>query len=434
VLGVIALMRRPAVSLPRLLLRSFLSIWMSPVHAGLATLIIYTVLTIISRPPATVWHYRLDQTPNAYFVFLADAFLHGQLGLLAQPAYPLDVSFYNGHYYLYWPPFPGLLFLPLVALFGPGVSDVPLHLALAALNVALVGLILKALPAVGLAPLTGQRRAWLTMGCALGTVHLFLACFSSVWYTSQVVAFTLSCAAYLAALQAPRPRAPLLVGALLACGVLTRTPLILTGVWIAWYLWRTRDRSDRGAPVRLTIVGLTPIVLALGLFATYNYFRFGSPTDYGYAYHAMNSGFVADYQQFGPFNIHYMPINLFYNFVALPYLAWLGPDPGTSFWMGGSLFLMSPMFLLAFPGLRRCWRTHGWALALTIVMGLAPMLLLMGTGSLTLGPRYTLDITVPLLIATGIGAVTAPLRLIAIMVLIGLVMYIPGTIWFGTLA
>jgi hypothetical protein len=374
----------------------------------------------------------LRPSDHPYWVYLANAFLHGQLSLVDVPPLNLDLILYDGRYYLYWPPFPAVVYLPVVAVFGPHVSDVPLSLVVAGLNVALVALLFLGMERRGLTRLTADRRAWLVAGFACGSVHLFLGSTPSVHYTSQLIGFGVCCAAYVALLWAPSRWAPVLCGALLGCAFLTRSPLLAAGIWVGWMLWLYRDRTDWRSAARIAVSGLLPLGLAVALLGLYNYLRFGRPLDMGYAYHDMEAHFVADYQQYGPFSLHYLPINFFYNFVTIPYLAIFGPDPKLHFWMGGSLFLMSPVFFLAIPGLVRSWRSHGWALAVSMLLGLVPMLLLMGTGYATVGPRYTLDVTVPLLVATAIGAAGAPTRLIAYLNIIGVVMYLPGTILFHT--
>ena len=57
-----------------------------------------------------------------YFVPLADAFLHGQLGLAAEPpsgGYNELVPL-NGRLYVVYPPMPAVVLVPLVAFSGRG--------------------------------------------------------------------------------------------------------------------------------------------------------------------------------------------------------------------------------------------------------------------------------------------------------------------------
>lgn len=399
--------------------------WVCPVGAGLTATAVYTFLAVAFGPRG------LEQSAHPYFVYLAEAFLRGQLALAQTPPNTPDLSLYEGRYYLYWPPFPAVLFMPLVALFGTGISDAPLTLAFGGLNVALVATLLRELDRHGVAPLTVEKRVWLTAFFAFGTVHVAVAPYARVWFTAQVVGFGLLCGAYLAAVRLPRRWAPLVSGALVACAFLTRSAMLLASLWIAWYLWARRDRGDRWSTVRMAAFWLAPIVLAIGLLGGYNYLRFGDPLDMGLAYHQMGAQLRSDYDRHGAFSLHYLPTNLYYNFVAIPYLAMLGDNWKVDFFMGGSLFLLSPVFLLAIPGVVRSWRAHGWALAASFLVGLVPILLLMGTGWMEFGPRYTLDVTVPLLVATAIGAGSASRRLLLQLAMVSFAMYLPGTMLLG---
>lgn len=148
-------------------------------------------------------------------------------------------------FYLYWPPFPVVLFMPLVAAFGVGVSDAPLTLAAGGLNVALVAMLLKAMDRRGIARLSAAKRAWLTAFFALGTVHITLAPFPRVWFTALVIGFALSCGAYLAALWMPRSWGALLSGVLVGCAFLTRSVTLLAAIWVGWYLYHPLRRPVR---------------------------------------------------------------------------------------------------------------------------------------------------------------------------------------------
>ncbi len=371
-----------------------------------------------------------EQSQYPYFVSLGDAFLHGRLDLQTPPNVAYDLSLFAGRVYLYWPPFPALLFVPLVAIFGSGVSDVPLTVAMGGLDVALVSMLLKAMDARGMASLSAEKRAWLTFFFAFGTVHLTLAPYASIWFTSELTAFALLCGAYLATLRLEGWSTPLVAGSLVAAAFLSRSSTPFAAIWIAWYLLRERNRSERLAPIRIAAFGLAPVLLAAGLLAVYNFLRFGNPLDNGIAYHQMNEVFRADYASYGYLNLHYLPTNLYYTLVAIPYLALLGPNP-SDFFMGGSLFLLSPVFFLAILGVVRTFRRHGWALALSCLVGMGPALVLMGTGWAEFGPRYTLDVTVPLLVATALGAREVGTKTLSRLTFVSLLMYVPGTIWLG---
>jgi hypothetical protein len=172
---------------------------------------------------------------------------------------------------------------------------------------------------------------------------------------------------------------------------------------------------------------MLPVAAAAGLFGLYNWLRFGNPVDNGIAYHQMAEMFAADYQQYGYFSLHYIPQNVFYQYLAypLPYSA--------RTLLGGGLFWLSPLFIAAFAGLWRGQpRWSARALALTIGLVATPILLLMGTGWEQYGPRYTLDFTFPLLLLTAMGMQRWPPRVVRLLVLLSILQYAIGLIYWGS--
>lgn len=337
-------------------------------------------------------------SPYPYFNSLADAFLHGQLGLRAVPeAHTHDLSPYQGQWYLYWPPMPAVVLLPYVALFGVKASDVAFTALLGAANVAAVAWLLR-LAAVRGFRLRAFQRGALVCCFAFGTVHFTLAPFGRVWFTAQVVGFLFLTLCYCAALHRSGWLRYLAAGAALSAAMLTRNHMAFAGLWPAYFLLR----SDRLAPVSRWLtraaLGLLPVALGLALTAWYNHARFGSALENGLTYHQVGVEFLADYRVYGAFHPHYLGANLYYQYLYYPY-----PLGGHSY-MGGSLLLMTPVFFGAFFAFRRR-ATRSSAVALAVSAGLVavPILLLMGTGFVQLGPRYTLDFTVPLLLLTALG-------------------------------
>src|SRR5581483_2374380 len=79
------------------------------------------------------------QSLAPHFVYQADAFLHGQLSLtVAQPPNLNDWVLWNGRWYVSFPPFPAVLMMPFVAVWGLSFNDVAFTLFFAAANVALL--------------------------------------------------------------------------------------------------------------------------------------------------------------------------------------------------------------------------------------------------------------------------------------------------------
>jgi hypothetical protein len=170
----------------------------------------------------------------------------------------------------------------------------------------------------------------------------------------------------------------------------------------------------------MVFLGMIPITITLLLIGLYNYARFGSPLDVGLHYHMMDEFFRPLYDQYGLFNLHYLPTNLYYQFIFYPFPArW---DSA----MGGSVFLLSPLF---FGALWSLWQDRRqastWVLLAAFIIGYIPIGLLMGTGYFQYGPRYLLDLAIPLMLLTAQGIRRWPLWLVSGLVLISLGHYIP---------
>lgn len=363
----------------------------SPWGGGLIALLVYTIISAYSGN-----HFRQSIYP--YYNYLADAFLHGQTWLRILPSSIHDLSIFNGRYYLYWAPFPAIVLMPFVAIFGIKLNDVIYTLLIAALNVGLVAQLLRVACRAGFLHLSKTQRAILVIFFAFGTVHLTLAPFGRVWMTGQLLGFTCVLLAYLATFSLRGSKAWFFTGLALACAMLTRNQMVFTGIFPLVYLLFQGKPWSWPRILRSLAWAALPLFTAGFLYLFYNQVRFGSPFDVGVAYHNMDIFFRSDFQRYGFFNFHYIPINLYYQFIFYPLP--LRPESA----MGGSLFLLSPLFFGAFAAF---WKPSNkryiWALLASILVTYIPIVLLMGTGWMQFGPRYTLDFTVPLLMLTALG-------------------------------
>src|SRR5215216_5094674 len=235
----------------------------NPLFAFLFALSAYFLLSILGGQP-----FRVRDT--AYFNYLADAFLHGQLYLRLIPTSTRDLSFFNGRYYLYWPPMPAVVLMPFVDIFGVDFSDVFFNVVIASMNVAVLAALFRAVDRAGLVRITANYRAMLVFFFALGTVHVVLALFGKVWFTAQLLGFLFVGLAYLAAIELKGTLSFFVTGLLMACAALTRNHLLFTAVWPAYYLlakyWRDRPRL-----YLYLVAGLLPVLVMGWLFLDYNF-------------------------------------------------------------------------------------------------------------------------------------------------------------------
>ncbi len=397
---------------------TFLAFWANPWMAGLVSLVFYIAF---SRLGGSIFR----ESSKAYFNYLADAFLHGQMNLRLSPEALLDLAIYKGNIYLYWAPFPAILLMPLVALGGVHISDVFIVLVLAALNVSMVALLLSQLDRTGILVLDISRRGLLVVFFALGSVLLPLAPMGGVWSMSQLEGSLFVTLAYLAAISLRGWRAFLLTGLALSCAAATRNQLLFTGIWPAYYLVSTHRKDGQQKLAWNISAGCLPLFVTIAGLAWYNWARFGSPIDVGFSHQNLEQLFRLSYMKFGDFNIHYVPANFYYQYINYPF-----PWRADSF-MGGSLFLLSPVLFGAFWGmLKDRSRLSVLFLLLSILITNIPILLNIGTGYSQVGPRYTLDFHIPLILLTAMGVKRWPIWLVGLLVLISCAQYFIGTfIW-----
>ncbi len=413
-------MVRALIAGPRPLLRGVRQIAQaldSPAVASFVALLVYA--TVAARHPGGFKPSQFN-----YFNYLADAFLHGQFHLRVPPASTHDLSEFGGKLFLYWSPFPAIVLVPFVALWGVHFSDVLFTVVFGAANVGLVSVLLRAAALKGIARLSRLKRSLMVLFFTFGTVHFTLAPFGRVWFTAQVVGFGCVLVAYWAAIRLRDSRAFVTVGVAMTFAFLTRNDLALTGLWPGAYLLWAHRREHLNVLVRRVLIAATPVLLGLGLLAIYNTARFGSVLENGLRFHQVGYEFAQDYARFGAFHPHYVLMNLYYQYVFYPL-----PFREGSYW-GGGLFWMSPVFFGAFAGLcaRPFW--SAWTMATSIFLSAVPILLLMGTGFVQWGPRYTLDFTVPLLLLSAKGIRRWPVALLALLVFVSVLNYVYGAVQF----
>jgi len=362
-----------------------------PILAGLLGLLVYSAYAIHVNPD-------LEASNVNFYSYLADAFLHGQLSLNTIPPGTHDLVYFNNQYFLYWPPMPALMFVPYVALFGIGFNDIIFTLPFAALNITLVALILRKVNKDGIVTVTPFQRSILVVFFAFGTVHFTVAPYGRVWFTGQVIGFFFMALAYLTAISLSGRAAFFLTGLAVACAFMSRNTILFAALWPAIFLISRNWHLGWRPLLRRALSGMIPVLLMGIVYLAYNWLRFGTPLETGIQYQLMAPELLEHYEQYGMFNSHYLKTNFYYHYIYYPF-----PETGETL-MGGSLFLLSPVFLLAFISIAKGKpRFLVSCLLITILAVDLPILLFNGTGWFQFGPRYTLDFTLPLLLLTAIG-------------------------------
>ncbi|MFQ5807174.1 MAG: hypothetical protein ACE5I3_12065 [Phycisphaerae bacterium] len=394
-----------------------------PIAVLLAALLAYSATAVLTGHTSTIH--------SSYFDHLAGAFLKGELHL-ADPPGLSDLTFYNGRWYVPFPPLPALLMLPWVAAFGvEGTSTVVFSLLCGAINVTLVALILDALVRRGWIELDVGGRCWLLLLFALGCVHWQVATEGSVWFLSHTCTVMFVALAVWAAIATG---SPWLTGIALAVALWGRPTVIFTwplllGIAVQ-HLYDTVGHAERRRLTAWAWRSAIPLAVSSAGLAAYNYARFDNPLDFGYAKQNVSAAVRGDLAR-GQFHPYHIPRNLHVMLFGGP--RWKAdetlPVPDAR---GMSVLLTTPaLFYLvrAWPRRREPFVGSAW---IATGLLLIAILLYYNTGWRQFGYRFSLDFMIPVMVLLAVAAgsrVTWPMRGL---ILLGVFINAWGVVWWYT--
>lgn len=328
-----------------------------------------------------------------------------------------DITSRSKKYYVSFPPFPAVLFLPAVAIVGLRANDVLMTVLFAPLGPLLLFLVLRRLSARGDSQRGERDDLWLTALFGLGTVYYYSSVLGQVWYTAHIVATALCGAFVLASMEAAHP---FLAGLALGGLTLTRPQMGFVGIFFVYEAWR------RGQLTLRTMVKVGLPVLALGAVGGwFNWARFGSPSEFGHFY--LNVRWTDRIQRYGLFNFAFLSRNLAAAFALTPKLVAKWPYVLVS-WHGMSMLLTTPALLyLLWP------RTTGGihrALWITVFPIAILSLLYQNDGWVQFGFRFSIDYLFLLVMLLSVGGRPMTRTMKAIIIL-GIAVNLFGAITFG---
>jgi hypothetical protein len=300
-----------------------------------------------------------------------------------------------------FPPFPALVMLPGVAIWGLRFNDVLFTALWAGLNPMLLFLLLRQLRARGLSRRSEADDLWLTAMFGVGSVYYFCSVIGQVWFTAEVVAVTLSIGYVWASIDAEWP---FLAGLFVVFGVATRPPWVVIPLFIFEALRAVggahalRERAARRALLRSATRFTLPIAVGGALLAWYNYARFENPFEFGHKFLAVQ--WQERILRFGLFNYHFLSRNLAAALVLLPRILPRYPYVKIS-QHGMSLLVTSPN--LAYTVMPQEPSPLTKPLWLTIAAAALPPLLYQNSGYIQWGYRFSLDFMIYFMVLLAIG-------------------------------
>lgn len=339
-------------------------------------------------------HFNGTIGDNQQFSYLAESFLHGRLDFVHMPGTWYDTVEFNGRHY--WPlgPFPAVLLMPFV--FVAGLSG---HLFMQAYLHPVIVFAVFGLVYLLARHFHYSRYDAIFWGFAFTCATSFLGISLYSWsgYFAHAVTTMLILGALLEYVE---KRRYWLIGLLLGAVLATRVTAALAVVFFFIDLVLLSGLARRDRIVRATQLVL-PLGVAAVLMALYNYGRFGTFSESGYSYQAINA-FLAASRAHGLFSLDHVPGNVFRLLFAGPHPVFL-PDSSQVLRfpymqgdiLGMSVILTSPVFLYLF-GLRFRDRQTRLILVTALIIAV-PIFTYYGVGYMQLGFRYSLDFT-PLLL------------------------------------
>jgi hypothetical protein len=227
---------------------------------------------------------------------------------------------------------------------------------------------------------------WLAALGAFGTLLFPLAVEGNFYYLAHLEAMA---ATFVALIEWRGRRRPSIIAGALGVAALARPTVLLAAIPFGLALvWGSRGR------LRAAAVYAVPLAAAVALMAAYDYLRFGSATETGYATSVLRTPGLDAVRDQGLFALSHLAPNLALfiggGFGVRDSFPWLVASNE-----GQSILLTTPAVLVAFgAGLRRNWTL--WSAA---VLAAIPVFLYYGGGGAdTYGYRYALDFT-PFLLA-----------------------------------
>jgi hypothetical protein len=385
----------------------------------------------LGRPPPTsndwaeVEYLHLKDGRTVAGVFLkAQPYRFHELGGHVERIEPNDIVNRWKKYYVSFPPFPSLIFLPFVAIWGVAVNDVLLTVILAALAPLLLFRVLRRLAARGDSTRSTSDDLWLTAMFGFGTVYLYTSVIGQVWYTAHVVAMVLTGIFVLASLDA---RYPILAGACLGAILLTRPHVAAWGLFFVYEAWRASD-GNRDWRARIPWGKLTraaiPVLILGGAGFAFNWARFHQLGEFGHFY--LNVRWTDRIQRYGLTNFAFLARNLTCAFTLTPKLL-AGPPWVQMSWHGMSMLITTPALIyVLWPRVKTPLHTILWALV-------APIALLgflyQNDGWVQFGYRFSNDFLFALMLLLAIGG--RPLtRTWKALIIAGIIVNLFGAITF----
>lgn len=323
------------------------------------------------------------------FSYLAQSFLQGKFYFLEKPGTWGDAAPFNDHYY--WPlgPFPALLLMPFVYLFGLFNQFFYQGYWQFFIVLGTFYLIFKIAQKCGY---SSHDSLFLSFAFTFASTFIHVAIWPWSWWFYQVIAVFLL---FLSIFEYLGRKRYFVIGIFLGLSLATRISTSLATLFFIleiFFIKKVNFQKKLKNGVKLLI----PIFFSIFLLAFYNYSRFGNFLQTGYSIHITLFESLAKARQYGLINLVHLPGNLYYFLLSTPLPVFKDnishilrfPFIKANPW-GMSIFVTSPYFIYLF--FLNYKDRLSKILMITITLIALPIFLFFAIGFRQLGHKHSLD-------------------------------------------
>lgn len=368
-----------------------------------------------------------------YFNPLAKSLLHLKLDIEA-PGMTYDLANYNGKWYVPWGVLTSIFLIPLQLIKGRFVPILYLSLFFSSLNVVLVYLLLKRIKKEFLPKIQSLAIFIFLILFTFGTTHFYIGTLGSVWHANQMTTIFLGTLGIYIIFKKKRSiKDYLLCSVFLSAALLGRFTIVMLLILPIFLYLSDKPIWNFNFLKNLFLVFIFPLVFFALLSFAYNYLRFNNPLEFGYSYIHESSYLAQLRHENGLSSLRNLINNSWYMFFEIPSISFSDKFHFNFNLNGNSIFFLTPPFLAAFLAnpiviKKRKIIVDIYILSLwgTLILTIIPSLMHYSSGWMQFGYRYSLDITVLLLLLSIFGMKGKINLLYVLGVIFSIVMYLWG--------
>lgn len=366
---------------------------------------IFLITFLIYFSVATQFTFRPKWAVD-YFNPLAKSLLHLKLDIQT-PGMTYDLVNYKGKWYVPWGVLTSIFLIPLQLIKGRFIPVLYLSLFFSSMDVVLVYLLLKRVKKEFLPKMSSLAIFIFLILFAFGTTHFYVGTLGSVWHVNQMVtSFLGTLGIYIIFKKNRTKKDYLLCSIILSVALLGRFTIIMLLILPVFlylsdsfkqknYLWKFIFLRNF-----FVVFGL-PLIFFLFLSFSYNYLRFGNSLEFGYSYIHEAPTLAQIREENGLSSLKNFTRNIWFMLFEIPGISLSDKFHFNFNLNGNSIFFLTPPFLTVF--LARPRNRYIIGLWIAGIITIIPSLLHYSSGWMQFGYRYSLDITVLLLLLSIFG-------------------------------